>query len=407
MKEKTKYDIFVSYRRTAHDSAKLIAEKLRFAGYRVFFDVDTLTAGKFNEQLLEVIGGCKDFILVLPENALDRCVDENDWIRRETSCAIEHQKNIIPVMLDGFVWPSVMPDGLAELRNYQAITAVNREFFDMAVTRLRGYLKSKPIIPIKKWLTMAVIVLTVLFIFVGVGYGIARHVAGVACERIASTQASTMSAVDALNDIRHNIEETSSTFFSAAYKAKSAGERELLEQEFEAFLNKEEKEISTYQRSVPVPEFKLDGIESYVLAFYGVKQEELKGFTMYYSSLYDDFDNSISFMRKLMAMHDYSQNSGDAVKMDLQVMSYAINAFYYAYLGCLSLLPKSSRSTHYELSKKWRHFPNGTPLDLSQEEYEQFQAIEMNHMNDIIYKMAAQVNYEEQKLRDLENQNKE
>ena len=56
-----KYDIFISYRRTAYDTANLIAEKLRHAGYNVFFDVDTLTAGKFNEQLLEVIGNCKDF----------------------------------------------------------------------------------------------------------------------------------------------------------------------------------------------------------------------------------------------------------------------------------------------------------------------------------------------------------
>ena len=63
---------------------------------------------EFNEQLLEVIGGCKDFILVLPENALDCCVDENDWIRQEVTCTMEHKKNIIPVMLDGFTWQEVM-----------------------------------------------------------------------------------------------------------------------------------------------------------------------------------------------------------------------------------------------------------------------------------------------------------
>lgn len=34
------YDIFISYRRTAYDTANLIAEKLRHAGYRVFFDID-------------------------------------------------------------------------------------------------------------------------------------------------------------------------------------------------------------------------------------------------------------------------------------------------------------------------------------------------------------------------------
>ncbi len=99
--EQSKYDIFISYRRTAYDTANLIAEKLRHAGYSVFFDIDTLTSGRFNEQLLQVINGCKDFILVLPESALDRCQDENDWIRREVTHAIVRQKNIIPVMLDG------------------------------------------------------------------------------------------------------------------------------------------------------------------------------------------------------------------------------------------------------------------------------------------------------------------
>ena len=36
--KKVKYDVFVSYRRTAYDTANLIAEKLRHAGYRVFVE---------------------------------------------------------------------------------------------------------------------------------------------------------------------------------------------------------------------------------------------------------------------------------------------------------------------------------------------------------------------------------
>lgn len=122
--KKPKYDIFISYRRTAYDTANLIAVKLRHAGYKVFFDVDTLTTGKFNEQLLEVIKGCKDFILVLPENAFDRCDDTEDWVRRETMCALENHKNILPVMLDGFSWPKEMSQGLEKLSSYQAIAAV-------------------------------------------------------------------------------------------------------------------------------------------------------------------------------------------------------------------------------------------------------------------------------------------
>ena len=93
--KKVKYDIFISYRREAYDTANLIAEKLRNAGYSVFFDIDTLTSGKFNEQLINVISECKDFILVLPQNALDRCQNEGDWIRREVLCALQNDKNIV------------------------------------------------------------------------------------------------------------------------------------------------------------------------------------------------------------------------------------------------------------------------------------------------------------------------
>ena len=80
--KKENYDIFISYRRTAYDTANLIAVKLRHAGYKVFFDIDTLTAGKFNEQLLEVIKGCKDFIVVLPENALDTFKEKGEECQR-------------------------------------------------------------------------------------------------------------------------------------------------------------------------------------------------------------------------------------------------------------------------------------------------------------------------------------
>ena len=69
-----KYDIFISYRRSSYETASLIATRLSAAGYSVFFDIESLRSGKFNEQLYEVIDGCKDFIVVLSQNALDRCV---------------------------------------------------------------------------------------------------------------------------------------------------------------------------------------------------------------------------------------------------------------------------------------------------------------------------------------------
>ena len=402
--EKAKYDIFISYRRSAYDTANLIAEKLRHSGYRVFFDIDTLTSGKFNEQLLEVIHGCKDFILILPENALDRCADPNDWIRREVMCAIEHKKNIIPVMLDGFSWPSEMPAGMEELPYYQAIAAVNRELFDMAVNRLKGYLKSKPAIPIKNWLIKAAVVLAVLIVFLGVGYGVAKHIANVTCEHIATQQSSVMGAVDAIGDFRRDLLEYSDSFFKAMDKCKDEAEERDLESELLRSINKIEKDVKQYKITFPAPNFDLTNIESYILANYDINQDELNAFPVFYLSLYDDIEGTIETLKEMIASHDYSRAYRESVSLDLTCMTYAINSFYYGYLGCLSLLPKSARKVHYELAKKWRNFPNGTPLDLSQEEYEQFQAYEVNRYEEEVSKYGNQVNYEERRLNELENQ---
>ena len=404
MARKKTYNIFISYRRTAYDTAKLIAEKLRHAGYHVFFDVDTLTSGKFNEQLLEVISGCKDFILVLPEKALDRCVDENDWIRREVTCAIEQKKNIIPVMLDGFEWPKEMPKGIEDLPNYQAISAVNHEYFDMAIDRLKGYLISTPDIPVKRWLQKAGIVLGVLLAFIGVGFGILNHIANVTCEEIATQQTKVMGAVEAIADFRQELSEQSTSFFTAIDKSMDEEEQNELENELISSLTRIEKDIRTYKKNVPAPDFSMQGTESYVLAYYGVKKEEMKAFSAYYMSLYDDIEDVIAMLKEMAETHNYKTEYKDVVILDLTCMTYAINAFYYGYLGSLSLLPKDARNFHYELSKKWTHFPNGTPLDLSQEEYEQFEAYEINRLQDEIDRYGAQVNYEERRLNELEKQ---
>jgi hypothetical protein len=59
---KNTYDIFISYRRDGgFETASLVAEKLRNAGYNVFFDLESLRAGKFNEQLFRIIDFLKIF----------------------------------------------------------------------------------------------------------------------------------------------------------------------------------------------------------------------------------------------------------------------------------------------------------------------------------------------------------
>jgi hypothetical protein len=137
--------IFISYRREGGDvSAKLICEALKNHGYTVFYDYDSLSGGYFDERIFDAIHGCKDFVLILPENSLDRCVNEDDWVRQEITCAFKEGKNIIPVMLPGFKFPTNLPK---EIENVSRINAVQFvvNYFDSVMEAIIKRLKSRPV----------------------------------------------------------------------------------------------------------------------------------------------------------------------------------------------------------------------------------------------------------------------
>lgn len=133
------YQIFISYRREGSEFlGKIFYDRLREAGYTVFYDVEQLKSGVFNEQLYTHIDGCTDFILLLPPHALDRCIsDPDDWVLREITRAIEKKKNIIPVVMRGFGdFPVNLPPAIASLPLYERLDASAQEYFDAAFDRL-------------------------------------------------------------------------------------------------------------------------------------------------------------------------------------------------------------------------------------------------------------------------------
>lgn len=140
-----KCDIFISYRRDGGDmTAMHIYQALRERGYDVFYDLEVLRAGKFNDALLEYIGSCRDFILILSPHALDRCTDESDWVRKEIAEALRLKKNIIPVMMNGFAFPQTLPEDIDDVRYQNGLTSTT-EYFMESVNRLCSkYLLSKP-----------------------------------------------------------------------------------------------------------------------------------------------------------------------------------------------------------------------------------------------------------------------
>jgi hypothetical protein len=130
------HKIFISYRRDGGDiTAKLICEALKNRGYDTFYDYDALKGGVFDAQIRQEIINCSDMILVLPQNALDRCVNDDDWVRQEVALALENRKNIVPVMLRGFEFPEVLPEDIDKVRYYNGVRFY-MEFFDAVIDKI-------------------------------------------------------------------------------------------------------------------------------------------------------------------------------------------------------------------------------------------------------------------------------
>lgn len=137
------YQIFISYRRDGGEAlAGRIADRLGLLGYSVFYDVESMRSGTFNTQIYDAIEKCEDVILVLPPNGLDRCVNDDDWVRKEIVYSLNSKKNIIPVMMRGFDFPESLPEDISKIRFLEGVVA-SGDYFDAFVNRLVSLLKSK------------------------------------------------------------------------------------------------------------------------------------------------------------------------------------------------------------------------------------------------------------------------
>ncbi len=219
-----KYDVFISYRRQGGEqTAKIICDRLVDSGYHVFYDVEALRSGAFNTKLYSVIDECRDVIVVLSQNSLDRCNDENDWVRLEITHALKAGKNVIPVFLRGFAFPEILAEDIAPLR-YQNGLEANSEFFDAFITKLKSFLKSKPTLlqrisqnlVFKRTLPF----LLALLIVLGIGFGASVLIQN-RVQTFPKTQEQKNIANEALSYIEQNITLIDGAFgeVSTAYKA--------------------------------------------------------------------------------------------------------------------------------------------------------------------------------------------
>ena len=139
------YDIFISYRRKGAGAgvAGELQAKFDNRGYKVFLDVDNIASGEFPQQIDNAIRSCNDFLLVLSPEMLERCVDEEDWVRHEIMLAEQYGKNIVGVSLPGFVMPdaSDLPEPLRKLPEKQ-VFLWSHEYRNASINKIEENLVS-------------------------------------------------------------------------------------------------------------------------------------------------------------------------------------------------------------------------------------------------------------------------
>lgn len=183
-KKKSKYDIFISYRRKdTGDKAEHLKDLLEKEHYRnVSFDRENLT-GLFDVELAKRIDQCKDFLLVIGKkslsfddadfdaekielyNYLGKCSQKEfaqkihelgpnapiDFVRIEIARALNREKvNIIPIVpesSDSFKFCDLnLPDDIVKIKRYEAIFFSDNPdaLFKDIVPKLKSHLGSKP-----------------------------------------------------------------------------------------------------------------------------------------------------------------------------------------------------------------------------------------------------------------------
>jgi tetratricopeptide (TPR) repeat protein len=132
--------VFISYRRTNLPWALNIYQYLTYHNYDAFFDYESIDSGDFEQVILGNIKARAHFLVLLTPSALERCINPDDWLRREIETALDEKRNIIPLFLENFSFGSpsiskILTGKLAQLKSYNGLN-VHTDYFQEAMERL-------------------------------------------------------------------------------------------------------------------------------------------------------------------------------------------------------------------------------------------------------------------------------
>ncbi len=125
--------IFISYRRAdSEDLAQLVYDRLTQWGHIVFFDRQSLNAGRFANTIEKEIINANYLLVILTPTTL-----ESEWVQKEIAVALKHRKEVIPLTDKGFrLNRSQLPADIQELADFDAIE-YSREYPDAVFERIK------------------------------------------------------------------------------------------------------------------------------------------------------------------------------------------------------------------------------------------------------------------------------
>jgi Flp pilus assembly protein TadD len=141
--------VFISYRRSSSSYlARAIYMDLKYNGYDVFMDVESIDSGKFDQIILRQIEARAHFLILCTPGTFDRINEHGDWLRREIEHAMECGRNVVPVMASDFKFDDavkkLLRGDLKALPSYNAVN-VPHDYFDEAMERLRARFLKLPV----------------------------------------------------------------------------------------------------------------------------------------------------------------------------------------------------------------------------------------------------------------------
>lgn len=137
---RNKYDVFISYRRVGgKEKARPLKSELEKRGYKVFLDFDDLKDSVFDKRIMDAIDEAPIFLIILSEHSLDRCKNEDDWVRKEIEYANKKNKHFVPVNPDKEFkdFPEDIPNSVKECIGQHQFSSIDFEqLFQLSIDKM-------------------------------------------------------------------------------------------------------------------------------------------------------------------------------------------------------------------------------------------------------------------------------